>query len=122
VSVSRGDVLAIAIAGLFIGMLFAHLWQPAAPASAFELRVGGSLLARHALSPDRDIEVSGRLGAITLRVADGRVRFLRSSCRNQVCVHSGWLAHHGDAAACLPNRVSLALVGSGSDGIDAIGF
>ena len=121
-SVSRGDVLVIAIAGLFIGMLFAHLWQPPTPASAFELRVGGELRARHPLAPDRDIAIEGRVGEVILRVADGRVRFLRSSCRNQVCVHSGWLAHRGDAAACLPSRVSVALVGSGGDAIDAIGF
>jgi hypothetical protein len=122
VTPSRGDLLAIGIAALFIGALFAHLWQPPAPASAFELRVGGRLVARHALSPDRDIGVTGRIGAVTLRVADGRVRFLRSGCRNQVCVHSGWLAHRGDSAACLPNRISLTLVGSGADGVDAIGF
>ena len=121
-AVSRGDALAIALAALFIGALFAHLWQPPAPAAAFELRVGGELRARHALAPDRDIRVDGRIGELTLRVADGRVRFLRSSCRNQVCVHSGWLGHRGDAAACLPNRVSLSLVGGSDDGIDAIGF
>jgi hypothetical protein len=119
---SRGDLLAIGIAALFIGALFALLWQPPAPAAAFELRVGGTLQARHALTPDRDIRVDGRIGELTLRVANGRVRFLRSSCRNQVCVHSGWLAHRGDAAACMPNRVSLSLVGGAADGIDAVGY
>ena len=76
----------------------------------------------HALDIDRELTVDGRLGLSRLKVENGQVRFATSPCRNQVCVHSGWLSHSGDAAACLPNRVSIVLSGDGSAGVDAMSF
>ncbi|MGB1560954.1 MAG: NusG domain II-containing protein [Sinimarinibacterium flocculans] len=115
---SRGDVLAIVLAAACVGLLYAHLWQPAVTATHVELRVGGKPSGRYALADSRDVAVEGRLGTSVLRIEDGRVRFLRSPCRNQVCVHSGWLHRGGDAAACLPNRVSVGLVGG--DALDGV--
>jgi hypothetical protein len=116
---SRGDVLAIALAAALVGTLYAHFWQPAVAASHVEVRVGGERVGRYPLNEARELGVEGRLGTSLLKIEDGRVRFLRSPCRNQVCVHSGWLDRGGDAAACLPNRVSLGLVG-GDAALDGI--
>ncbi len=119
---TRGDVLAIAVAAAFVGALYAHSWQPRIFASHFDLRIEGAEAVRHPLTPDREIRVEGRQGPITLKVEQGRVRFLASSCRNQVCVHSGWLSHAGDSAACLPNRISMTLGGEVADRLDAVSF
>lgn len=116
---TRGDVLAIALAAALVGALYAHFWQPAVAATHVELRVGGDSVGRYALNQAREISVDGRLGASVLKIEDGRVRFVRSPCRNQVCVHNGWLHRGGDAAACLPNRVSLGLIG-GDAALDGI--
>ncbi|MES0874024.1 NusG domain II-containing protein [Sinimarinibacterium thermocellulolyticum] len=118
---NRGDVLAIALASALVGALYAHFWQPAVAATHVELRVGGVDAGRYALNEAREIRVDGRLGPSVLKIEDGRVRFLRSPCRNQVCVHSGWLQRGGDAAACLPNRVSISLVG-GDVPLDGIAY
>ncbi|HEY1076651.1 MAG TPA: NusG domain II-containing protein [Fontimonas sp.] len=119
---TRGDLLAIAGAAVLVGALFARYWQPPVAATQFEIRVGGEPQARYALDVDREIRVDGRAGVSVLKVENGRVRFVSSPCRNKVCVHGGWLSHSGDAAACLPNRVSIALSGTGGDGLDAISF
>lgn len=119
---TRGDVVAICLAAAAVGAAYARFWQPAVAATQFEVRVAGTPGGRHALDRDRDIVVEGRLGPSLLRVQDGRVRFVSSPCRNKVCVHSGWLSHGGDAAACLPNRVSISLSGDAGSGLDAVSF
>lgn len=119
---TRGDALAIAVAAAVVGILFARYWQAPVAATQCELRVAGAVVGRYALDQDQDIRIEGRMGTSVLRIENGRVRFLSSPCRNQVCVRSGWLSHGGDAAACLPNRVSLSLEGHGGDALDAISF
>jgi hypothetical protein len=120
--VTRGDLLAIAAAAALIGILFARYWQAPVAATQFEVRVASETFGRYALDIDREILVEGRTGASVLKVENGRVRFIRSPCRNQVCVHGGWLSHSGDAAACLPNRVSISLSGDAGAGLDAVSF
>lgn len=118
---TRGDWLVLAVAGLGIGLLHASLWQGAVAARSIEVRVAGEVYGHYPLDRPRTIHVGGVQGESVLRIEDGRVRFVTSPCRNQVCVHSGWLSHAGDAAACLPNRVSVSLEG-GSDTLDAVSF
>jgi hypothetical protein len=58
---------------------------------------------------DRTINIRGHLGLSTIRIENGKVRFIKSVCRNKVCIHSGWHQHGG--VACMPNRVTLELKG-----------
>ena len=73
------------------------------------------------LGRDGEVEVQGRMGPSRLLVQDGRVRFTASPCRNKQCIHSGWLAHEGDFAACLPNGVAVEVLGP-EGGLDAINY
>jgi hypothetical protein len=117
VHATRGDAIAIALAVVLVAALFAALWQPPEPAQAVEVRGTDGLVGRYGLERARTLAVPGPLGESEIRIADGAARFVASPCRNKVCVHRGWLRHGGDAAACLPNRVSLSLVGGGFDAI-----
>jgi len=73
---------------------------------------------------DQQLNVSGAIGESTLQVTDGRIRFTASPCSNKVCIHTGWLKNAGEAAACLPNRLSVQLAGNAdtSGGFDSINF
>jgi hypothetical protein len=75
------------------------------------------------LSVDTLLTVEGGLGAVTVEVAEGRVRFARSPCPGQQCVDTGWLESRGDLSVCMPSGV-LVLVQSGEEagGIDAVSF
>jgi hypothetical protein len=73
------------------------------------------------LGRDGEVEVQGRMGPSRLLVQDGRVRFTASPCRGKQCIHSGWLAHEGDFAACLPNGVAVEVLGP-ERGLDAINY
>jgi len=73
------------------------------------------------LGHDGEVEVQGRMGPSRLLVQDARVRFTASPCRGKQCIHSGWLAHEGDFAACLPNGVAVEVLGP-ERGLDAINY
>ena len=119
---TRGDVLAICVAAAAVGAAYARYWQPPVAATHFAVRVAGERSGRYALDSNRELRIEGRIGTSVLRVDNGRVRFVSSPCRNKVCVHSGWLSHGGDAAACLPNRISISLSGTGGEDLDAVSF
>lgn len=117
---TRADVAAVLLALAGLGALYAGLWSAPAPAHVAEIRGAGDAVRRYPLHGTQIVEIAGRDGTVVIAIEAGRARFLRSSCRNQVCVHRGWLSHAGDAAACLPNGVSLRLTGTAD--YDAIAF
>ncbi|MGH8567747.1 MAG: NusG domain II-containing protein [Gammaproteobacteria bacterium] len=86
-----------------------------------EVVVAGHPIEAIDLGHDGEVEVQGRMGPSRLLVQDGRVRFTASPCRGKQCIHSGWLAHEGDFAACLPNGVAVEVLGP-ERGLDAINY
>jgi len=56
---------------------------------------------------------------VQFKVESGAIAFTASDCPDQVCVHMGFLHRTGQSAACLPNLVSLVLIGSiAEDAVD----
>jgi hypothetical protein len=54
------------------------------------------------------ISVSGDYHNLIL-VEKGRIRFEKSDCPNQICVHTGWLTKYGDIAVCMPNKAIISI-------------
>ena len=55
---------------------------------------------------------------VILEVNDKKIRFLESTCRDKICINSGYLSRPGEMAACLPNRVAVKIVDSGKASSD----
>lgn len=55
---------------------------------------------------DRTLAVPGPLGTTLVEIHAGRVRVRADPSPRQLCVRQGWLGP-GEAALCLPNRVSV---------------
>lgn len=105
-----GDRILILCAVLALGFLYAAYWIPSTHGEYVRI-ISPTGERKISLSKDQEIAVSGPLGTSLIKVANGKVRFLDSPCRNKQCIHSGWLSHGGEFAACLPNRVSLLVSG-----------
>ncbi|NLP46870.1 MAG: NusG domain II-containing protein [Epulopiscium sp.] len=45
-----------------------------------------------------------------IEIQSGRIRFIESSCPDQVCVHTGWINEAGSIAVCLPNMISIEII------------
>lgn len=101
-------VLTIALAGVVY--LFTTLWT-SEQATKVQIRLGDKIYGTYSLNQQRDVHVHGPIGEATIRIANGRARFLKSPCHNQYCVHQGWLSLAGQVSICLPNQLSLELLG-----------
>ncbi len=118
---TRADHILILLAVCAMPLLYFHLWFGEEPAGLAQIRNGNNVPVIETLQPDRMLHISGPLGESTVEVNNGRIRFASSPCRTQVCVHSGWLTSAGEFAACLPNRISLTLLGK-DPRFDAINY
>ncbi len=101
--------------------LYWHYWRDQGAADTAVINALDQAPLRVSLRHDRLLTVHGPLGDSILEVQGGKVRFRASPCRGKQCIHSGWLSRAGDFAACLPNRVSVTLVGTGTQ-YDAINY
>jgi hypothetical protein len=115
-----GDVLVILVGLAFVASLFKSLWHHE-QAAKLQIRLGDKIYATYSLAQNRTIDLQGPIGITRIVIADGKARFERSPCPNQYCVHQGWLSHKGQAAICLPNQVSLELLG-GEKPFDSLNY
>ena len=118
---TRADRILILLAVCAMPFLYTHLWFGDEPAGLVHIRNGSNAPLIETLHPDRTLRITGALGESIIEVSNGRIRFASSPCTTQACVHSGWLTYAGEFAACLPNRISLTLVGK-EPRYDAINF
>lgn len=117
------DLVMAATAVTALALLYVSLWQPAGQAAELQVLVDNEPLLSAPLSHNQNFTVEGALGLSELEIRDGKVRFVSSPCRNQVCVHHGWASHSGELLACLPNRIALVLEGEAAvNDIDAVNF
>jgi hypothetical protein len=115
-----GDVLVILFSLVFVGYLFTILWH-SEQATKLQIRLGDKIYATYSLAQNRSIDIQGPIGITRIVIANGKARFAHSPCPNQYCVHQGWLSHQGQAAICLPNQVSLELLG-GEKPFDSLNY
>jgi hypothetical protein len=115
-----GDVLVILVGLIFVTCFFKALWHNE-HAAKLQIRLGDKIYATYSLDQNRNIDIQGPIGITRIVIANGKARFASSPCPNQYCVHQGWLSHKGQAAICLPNQVSLELLG-GEKPFDSLNY
>ena len=72
----------------------------------------GKLFREVPLSRNQRIEVPGYMGISLVAIENRKVRIASDPGPRQYCVRQGWLKQAGEIALCLPNQVSVELVGS----------
>lgn len=115
-----GDWLVLAAGAILVALLFATLWQ-SAPAGKLRIRAGERIYATLSLNQKRILDVPGPLGISRIEIDHGRARVASDPGRHQYCVKQGWLTRAGQVAMCLPNQVSLELLG-GEKAYDSLNY
>ncbi len=110
---TRADIFLLLLAILALPFVYLHYWQPATAGTTVRIMRDETLVRELALNKDQEIAIDGLLGNSRLQIKDGKIRFIDSPCSSKVCVHKGWLSHSGDFNACLPNRISIEIMGPG---------
>lgn len=106
-----GDWITLLLGGLITAWLAANFWQGGAAQKAI-IRAGGQVFSEARLDQARRIVVPGPLGTSLVEIEPGRARVAADPSPRQLCVKQGWLSRAGDAALCLPNQISVELVGA----------
>lgn len=100
-----GDALLL-LAGL--ALVVGLFLRTPATADRVLIKQAGQTFLETNLRLNRIIPVPGPLGLTQVEIRDGRVRVKADPSPRQLCVKQGWL-QAGQAAICLPNRVSVEL-------------
>jgi hypothetical protein len=119
--ITGADSIVIALALVLLPWLYFTYWGNATQGGQARILRGGKEIALISLYENQRLSIQGVLGPSLLEISDGKIRFLNSPCRSKQCVHSGWLSMSGEFAACLPNRISVQIVGR-EPRFDAINF
>lgn len=106
-----GDWLVIISSLVIVLFLFKTLWVHR-PASQLKIRLADKIIGTYDLNQTRELHIHGPRGEAIISISQGKVRFKQSPCNNQYCVHQGWLNRAGQVAICLPNQISLQLMGA----------
>ncbi|MDO9011713.1 MAG: NusG domain II-containing protein [Gallionella sp.] len=106
-----GDWLTLLSGSVAVVWLTLSLWSGELADKAV-IRSGGKIFREVALSRDQKIEVPGPLGMSLILIQHRKVRIASDPSPRQYCVRQGWLEHAGEIALCLPNQVSVELLGS----------
>lgn len=109
--IKSGDWLTLVLGSVCVVLLTLTLWSGELADKAV-IRSGGKLFQEVPLSRNQQIEVPGRLGISLISVENRKVRIASDPSPRQYCVRQGWLQQAGEIALCLPNQVSVELVGS----------
>jgi hypothetical protein len=108
-----GDWLVIFASLLAVIFMFQQFWS-FEQASKLKIRQGNQIIGTYDLNQARELHIHGNLGDTLISISQGKVRFKQSPCNNQYCVHQGWLSRAGQVAICIPNQISLQLIGAKS--------
>jgi len=118
---TRADYIVVIFALIMLPYLYMTYWQHSAQGETVQILAGTDKKIEIPLNADQHLTIEGPLGSSIIEIHAGKARFVESPCRGKQCIHSGWLQHTGDFAACLPNHISVAVLGNNSL-YDAINF
>lgn len=108
--IKAGDWLMLVLGVLLVISLAFMLWSGDVADKAV-IRSGGKVFKEVSLSSDQRISVPGPLGISIIAIENRRVRIISDPGPRQYCVRQGWLQQAGEIALCLPNQVSVELLG-----------
>lgn len=108
--IKPGDWLALLLGALLTAFLSITLWQGGAADKAI-IRSGGKIFSVVPLSRNQLISVPGPLGVSQIAIHNLQARIASDPSPRQYCVRQGWLKQAGEIAVCLPNQVSVELIG-----------
>jgi len=118
-----GDILILLASLAFIIYLFNQHWFSANTNSAefVSIQVANQPAQIYPVLSQQYIKVVGYKGESKIEIKQGKARFIHSHCFSQQCVLHGWITQSGETIACLPNKISISLIGRNSE-FDALNF
>lgn len=84
--------------------------------SYVSVKANGEEVARYPLSVDAVYELNG--GTNTLVIEGGKAYLKDATCPDKLCVRRGTISKVGEVITCLPNKLTVTVIGGNDNGID----
>ncbi|GHV05811.1 hypothetical protein FACS1894217_03330 [Clostridia bacterium] len=108
-------ILSLLLSAFAVFFVYTNLSKASDPVC--DIFVKAELVTTVKLNENKSFSLD-ELPNVGFEIQNGKIAFVYSDCPDKVCIHSGFLGTPGQAAACLPNRVSIKI--RGADGVDAV--
>lgn len=82
------------------------------------VELNGERVAVYSLEKDGEYILNG--GTNILVIEKGEAYISEADCPDRTCMRTGKLRHVGQSAVCLPNRVSVTVIGEDTSGVDLV--
>ena len=118
ISKHKTDLIVIASL-LLISIAFLIVGELTKTEGAFvEITVGDEKAVKYPLAIDGTYTL--REGANTLTVKDGVAYMSYSNCPDHTCENTGKIKYVGQSIICLPNKVTVKIVGNSDNSVDLV--
>ncbi len=67
---------------------------------------------------DSTFEVKSKSGSVTVKVSDGKVRLVESTCHDRWCIRMGPISRPGESMVCLPSKILVTIEARSPDDKD----
>ena len=114
----RLDVIVISLILLASISILAITGLTKSEGAYVEVEIDGSVVGTYPLFIDGEYSLNG--GSNTLTVEGGVAYMSYSNCPDHTCENTGKVKYVGQTIVCLPNRLSITVVGESDDSVDFI--
>lgn len=117
----RDKLLIIIIAVVALaGLAVEQLMLPANEGARATVKVQGEMFRSIDLDVPgtKRISINGVEGLSVFELKDGKIKMISSPCPDKLCIQQGWVSRPGQTIVCVPNAVSISVLGNG--GVDTI--
>ena len=66
-------------------------------------------IGRYSIYTNQTLKIENELGYNILVIEDGSVCIYEADCRNQICVHQGYIHEKGETICCLPHELIISI-------------
>lgn len=118
---TRADKFVITLALLFLLYLYVTFWGNSSAGEIVQIRSATNGDLNLPLDQNKRLEIEGALGKSVIEIKARQVRFIDSPCQGKQCISTGWLNKDGQLAACLPNGITVHIIGR-DNRFDAVNY
>ena len=119
--VKKLDYVSVILSLLIISVFSVFVYSNNNRDPVVKIESGGKVWI-YPLNEDRKIRINGPLGFTIIQIKDNKAYIADSPCPDKLCILAGKLDKSGQWAACLPNRVFLAIEGNEDEEIDDLNY
>ena len=82
------------------------------------VEIGGEIVGEYPLDVNKEYSLNGGTNVLTIK--DGAAYMTYSECPDHTCERVGKIKFVGETIVCLPNKVSVTIIGNSDDGVDLV--